>query len=120
MKSLKQHITEAKAMSKETAIEVLKILQYSKPYQGAITFNKAMRNTLKDNLPDGTKFTRDVPGPTSTNSATFAELVTIASGGKDSFYFDDGDWVKNDKTLVKGGMNRKDFKTLIKAAGLKL
>ena len=120
MKSLKTHITEAKAMSKETAIEVLKIIQYSKPYQGSITMNGMMRDTLKSNLPPGTRLTRDVPGPTSNNSATFGELVGIASGGKATFYFDDGDWVKDDKTLVKGGMNRKDFKTLIKAAGIKL
>jgi hypothetical protein len=105
MKSLKQHITEAK-INKMAAHAVLDVIQYSKPYQGAITMNKAMRDRAGVKLPD------EIP--------SFAELMTLASGGKDKYELKDGSWVKNGKVIVKGGINRKDFKTLMVKSGVKI
>jgi len=112
---------EAKGMSKEVAIAVIKLNADKKSYDGAVTMNKMMRDELKAALPAGTKLTRDVPGPNK--GATFGKIVNLALGGSekmlDQFYFDGGSFIKGDKTIVKGAVGKKTFGELAKAAGVK-
>jgi hypothetical protein len=116
MKTLKHYITEAKEISKEVAIAVIKINAAKKAYDSSLTMNKMDRETLKKSLPKGTKLTRDVPGPSK--GATFGKIVSIALGGGD-YYFDDADFVKGDKTLVANAIGKKTFGDLAKKAGVK-
>ncbi len=118
MKTLKHYITEAKEMSKEVAIAVIKINAAKKAYDSVrgVTMSKWDRDVLKKSLPKGTKLTRDVPGPSK--GATFGKIVSIALGGGD-YYFDDADFVKGDKTLVANAIGKKTFGDLAKAAGIK-
>jgi len=112
---------EAKEMSKEVAIAVIKINAAKKAYDSSLTMSKWDRDVLKKSLPKGTKLTRDVPGPSK--GATFGKIVNLALGGStkmlDQFYFDNGHFVKGDKTLVANAIGKKTFGDLAKAAGVK-
>lgn len=108
---------EAKEMSQKMAIEILKIIKDKKSYDDFLSLSIMDRNKLK--AATGEKLTRDVPNADG-RKTLFGTVVTIASGKKDSFYFDNGNFVKGDKTIVANAVGKKTFGELAKVAKIKL
>jgi hypothetical protein len=127
MKSLKTIINEAKEMPQKVAMAILQVKKDEKSYEGALTMNNAGRDKVKE-ISGEKKLTKDVPGPTTPNSAELdlGLLIAIAlnqstmkqgwSGG--------GDWLdpinQPGKPKFKNAAGKKTFGQLAKSAGVKL
>ena len=127
MKTLKTIINEAKEMPQKVAMAILQVKKDEKSYEGALTMNNAGRDKVKE-ISGEKKLTKDVPGPTTPNSAELdlGLLIAIAlnqstmkqgwSGG--------GDWLdpinQPGKPKFKNAAGKKTFGQLAKSAGVKL
>ena len=120
-------LREAKEMPQKVAMAILQVIANTKSYEGALTMSNNDRDKVKE-LSGEKKLTRDVPNPTTPNSAELdlGLLIAIAldqqtqkqgwSGG--------GDWLdpinKPGKPKFKNAAGKKTFGQLTKSAGVKL
>jgi hypothetical protein len=109
-------LNEAKTMSKEVAVEIMKILSSSVVKDGQIYFSAFDRDELKAALPKGTRLTRDVPKPTS--GQTLGHILK-AAGVSGDCYFDNGDFVQGDKTVIKSAVGSSTYGEIASAVGIK-
>ena len=120
-------LNEAKEMPQKVAMAILQIIADRKSYEGALTLSNNDRAKVKE-ISGEKKLTRDVPNPTTPDSAELdlGLLIAIAlnqstmkqgwSGG--------GDWLdpinKPGKPKFKNAAGKKTFGQLAKSAGVKL
>ena len=127
MKTLKTIINEAKEMPQKVAMAVLQVIADKKSHEGALTMSNNDRDKVKE-ISGEKKLTKDVPGPTTPNSADLdiGLLIAIALNQKTQKqgFSGGGDWLQPinqpGKPKFKNAAGKKTFGQLAKAAGVKL
>ena len=127
MKTLKTIINEAKEMPQKVAMAILQVKKDEKSYEGALTMNNAGRDKVKE-ISGEKKLTKDVPGPTTPNSADLdiGLLIAIALDQKTQKqgFNGSGDWLQpienRGKPKFKNAAGKKTFGQLAISAGVKL
>ena len=120
-------LREAKEMPQKVAMAILQVIADKKSHEGALTMNNASRDKVKE-ISGEKKLTRDVPGPTTPDSAELdiGLLIAIALDQKTQKqgFNGSGDWLQPinqpGKPKFKNAAGKKTFGELAKAAGVKL